>query len=65
MYKECCFVYSNTVYMYCQVIIREICFSAKIHSLVLRPTMHKTLVIDWLTYVQNILQQSFVAPSMS
>jgi len=22
--------------------------------------MHKTLFIDWLTYVQNILQQSFV-----
>jgi len=22
-------------------------------------TMHKTLLIDWLTYVQNILQPSF------
>jgi len=35
-------------------------FSAKINSLVL--TMHKTLLIDWLTYVQNILQPSFVGP---
>jgi len=25
-------------------------------------TMHKTLVTDWLTYVQNILQPSFVGP---
>jgi len=24
--------------------------------------MHKTLLIDWLTYVQNILQPSFVDP---
>jgi len=25
-------------------------------------TMHKTLVTDWLTYVQNIMQPSFVGP---
>jgi len=24
--------------------------------------MHKTLVIDWLMYVQNIMQSSFVDP---
>jgi len=24
--------------------------------------MHKTSVIDWLTYVQNILRPSFVGP---
>jgi len=24
--------------------------------------MHKTLVLDWLTYIQNILQPSFVGP---
>jgi len=35
-------------------------FSAKIDSLVF--TMHKTLVTDWLTYVKNILQPSFVGP---
>ena len=34
-------------------------FSAKFDSLVL--TMHKTLPTDWLTYIQNILQPSFVA----
>jgi len=28
-------------------------------------TMHKTLLTDWLTYVQNILQPSFVGPSTS
>jgi len=34
-------------------------FRAKIDRLVL--TMHKTLVVtDWLSYVQNILQPSFV-----
>jgi len=33
-------------------------FNAKIDSLVL--TMHKTLENDWLTYVQNILQPSFM-----
>jgi len=26
-------------------------------------TLHKTLPTDWLTYAQNILQSSFVAPS--
>jgi len=36
----------------------KLMFSGKMHSLVL--TMHKTLLIDWLTYVQNILQPSFV-----
>jgi len=25
-------------------------------------TVHQTLVIDWLMYVQNILQPSFVGP---
>jgi len=25
-------------------------------------TLHKTLVTDWLTYVQNILQPSFAGP---
>jgi len=29
-------------------------------SLVL--AMHKTLVTDWLTYVENILQPSFAGP---
>jgi len=32
----------------------------KIDSLVLK--MHKTLVLDWLAYVENILQPSFVGP---
>jgi len=30
--------------------------------LVLVLTVHKTLLIDWLTYVQNILQPFFVGP---
>jgi len=36
-------------------------FSAEFDSLVL--TVYKTLPTDWLAYVQNILQLSFVAPS--
>ena len=35
------------------------CFSGKIYNSVL--TMYKTLVIDWLIYVQNIVQPSFVS----
>jgi len=35
-------------------------FSAKISSLVL--TIHKTLLIDWQTHVQNIMQPSFSHP---
>jgi len=35
-------------------------FSAKVDSSVL--TMHKTSAIDWITYVQNIVQLSFVGP---
>jgi len=51
-----CHIRSNTVGL------REIdVFSATFDSLLL--TMHKTLPTDWLTYVQNILQPSFVAPS--
>ena len=52
---------SNTVGLLLRS-IREIdVFSVKFDSLEL--TMYKTLPTDWLTYVQNILQPSFVAPS--
>jgi len=56
-----CHIRSNTVGLLLRS-LREIdVFSAKFDSLVL--TMHKALPTDWLTYAQNILQSSFVAPS--
>ena len=56
-----CHIRSNTAGLLLRS-LREIdVFSAKFDSLVL--TMYKTLPTNWLTYVQNILQPSFVAPS--
>ena len=52
-----CHIRSNTVGLQHEIDV----FSAKFDSLVL--TMYKTLPTNWLTYVQNILQPSFVAPS--
>ena len=56
-----CHIRSNTAGLLLRW-LREIdVFSANFDSLVL--TMYKTLPTNWLTYVQNILQPSFVAPS--
>jgi len=51
-------VFESVQIQYCQVDTWDWCFSANIDSFVF--TMHKTFVINWVTYVQNILQPSFV-----
>jgi len=38
----------------------KLMLNTKLDSIVL--TVHKALVIDWLTYVRNILQPSFLGP---
>jgi len=56
----CIQMMSNTVLSGQYVKLSNWRFSATIDSSVL--TMHKTLVTDWLTYVHNIMQPSFVGP---
>ena len=51
---------SNTDYSTIGSCTLNWCFSAIINSSVL--TVHKTIVTDWLTYVENILQPTFVGP---
>ena len=46
--------------IYSQVVTQTSRISANVDSLVLM--MHKTLKIDLVTYVQNILQPSFIGP---
>jgi len=57
-FSVCIRIRSNAVLSGHYVTLSNWCFIAKIDSSVL--TIHKTLVTDWLTYVQHIMQPSFV-----